>query len=54
MFNNSVNAFTDQTFNKIIYKFNLTNSFDMIINDNAKKFKMKHKIHQQKTQDSIT
>ena len=54
MFNNSVNAFTDQTLNEIIYEFNLANSFDMIINDDAKKFEAECKIHQQKTQDSIT
>ena len=53
MFNNSMNAFTDHIFNEIIYEFNLTNFFDMITDDNAKKFETKHKIHQQKAQDSI-
>ena len=53
MFNNSVNTFTDQTLNKIIYEFNFADFFSMIINDNAKKFKIKHRIHQQEAQDSI-
>ena len=53
VFNNSMNAFTDQIFNKIIYEFNLTDSFSMIINDDAKKFKAEHKIHQQEAQDLI-
>ena len=53
MFNNSVNAFTDQTLNEIIYEFNLADSFDMITDDDAKKFETEHKIHQQKVQDSI-
>ena len=53
MFNNSVNAFTDQILNKIIYKFNLTDFFDVITDDDAKKFEMKYKIHQQKAQDLI-
>ena len=47
IFNNNINIFTEQTSNKIIYKFNFANFFDMIINNNAKKFEMKHKIHQQ-------
>ena len=54
MFNNSINAFTEQISNEIIYKFNLTNFFDMIADNNARKFEAEHKIHQQKTQDSIT
>ena len=53
MFNNSINAFTEQTSNEIIYGFDLTDSFDMITDDDAKKFKAEHKIHQQETQDSI-
>src|SRR5436189_4540784 len=53
IFNNSINAFTDQTFNEIIYKFNLTNFFDVITNNDAKKFETEHKICQQKAQDSI-
>jgi len=53
MFNNSIIAFTEQTSNKIIYKFNLTDSFDMIADSDARKFEVKHKIHQQKTQDLI-
>ena len=53
MFNNNINAFTEQTSNKIIYRFNLTDFFDMIADDDAKKFEMKCKIHQQEVQDSI-
>src|SRR5437667_11012426 len=53
IFNNSINTFTDQTFNKIIYEFNLTDFFSMISNNNVKKFKVKHKIHQQEAQDLI-
>ena len=45
IFNNSINAFTEQISNEIIYKFNLTNFFDMITDDNAKKFETKYKIH---------
>ena len=54
MFNNSINAFTEQTSNKIIYKFNLMNFFDVIINRVTKEFETEHKIHQQETQNSIT
>ena len=54
VFNNSINAFIRWTSNEIIYRFNLTNSFDMIADDNAREFEVEHKIHQQKTQDSIT
>src|SRR5436190_23043411 len=53
MFNNSMNTFTDQIFNEIIYEFNLTNFFDVITDSDAKKFETEHKIHQQKAQDSI-
>ena len=53
MFNNNVNTFTGQIPNEIIYEFNLTNSFDVITDDDAKKFETEHKIHQQKAQDSI-
>ena len=53
VFNNSINAFTEQTSNEIIYEFNLTDFFDVIDNNNAKKFKTEHKIHQQEAQDSI-
>ena len=53
MFNNNINAFTEQISNEIIYKFNLTDFFDMIADSNAKKFETKHKIHQQETQNSI-
>ena len=53
MFNNSINTFTDQILNEIIYEFNLADFFDMITDSDAKKFKVKHKIHQQKAQDSI-
>ena len=48
-----MNIFTDQIFNEIIYEFNLADFFDMITNNDAKKFETEHKIHQQKTQDSI-
>ena len=54
MFNNSINAFTRQTSNEIVYEFNLIDSFDMIIDSDARKFEAEHKIHQQKTQDLIT
>ena|SRR5438034_337444 len=54
MFNNNINAFTEQISNKIIYEFNLTDFFDVIIDDNAREFEVEHKIHQQKIQDSIT
>ena|SRR5436190_10749738 len=47
VFNNSINAFIDQTFNKIIYEFNLTDFFSMINDNNAKEYKAEHKIHQQ-------
>ena len=53
MFNNNINAFTEQISNEIIYKFNLANFFDVITDDDAKKFEMKCKIHQQEVQDSI-
>ena len=48
-----MNTFTDQIFNEIIYEFNFTNSFNMITDDDAKKFEIECKIHQQKVQDSI-
>ena len=54
VFNNSINVFIEQTSNEIIYKFNFTDFFDVINNNNAREFKIKHKIHQQKIQDSIT
>ena len=53
VFNNSMNAFTDQILNEIIYEFNLTDFFDMITDSDAKKFETECKIHQQKAQDSI-
>ena len=53
MFNNSINAFTEQISNEIIYEFNLADSFDMIADDDAKKFETEYKIHQQKAQDLI-
>ena len=53
MFNNNINAFTEQTSNEIIYRYNLTNFFDMIIDEAAKKFETEHKIHQQEIQNSI-
>ncbi len=49
-----MNAFTEQTFNEIIYEFNLTNFFDVIVDNNAKKFETEYKIHQQEAQDLIT
>ena len=54
VFNNSINAFTEQTSNEIIYEFNLADFFDIIADNNAKKFETEHKIHQQEAQDSIT
>ena len=45
VFNNSINTFIEQISNKIIYEFNLTDSFNMIADDDVKKFEMKHKIH---------
>src|SRR5437762_8308071 len=54
MFNNNINTFIRQTLNEIIYEFNFADSFDMIADNNARKFEVKHKIHQQKTQDLIT
>ena len=53
MFNNNINAFTEQTSNEIIYRYNLTDFFDMITDEAAKKFKTEHKIHQQEAQNSI-
>ena len=54
MFNNSINVFTEQTSNEIIYEFNLADFFDVITDNNTKKFETKYKIHQQEAQDSIT
>ena len=54
MFNNSINAFIRQISNEIIYRFNLTDSFNMIADDDARKFEAEHKIHQQKIQNAIT
>ena len=45
MFNNNINTFTNQILNEIIYEFNLTDFFDVITDNDAKKFEMKHKIH---------
>src|SRR5436190_1141887 len=53
VFNNSINTFTDQIFNEIIYEFNLTDFFSMISDSDVRKFKVKYKIHQQEAQDSI-
>src|SRR5436190_14634627 len=53
MFNNNVNTFIDQILNEIIYEFNLADFFDVITDDDAKKFETEHKIHQQKVQNSI-
>ena len=50
VFNNSMNAFTEQISNKIIYRFNLADSFDIIADSKAKKFETEHKIHQQEAQ----
>ena len=53
VFNNSINAFTEQTSNEIIYKFNLMNFFNMITDRVAKEFETEYKIHQQEAQNSI-
>ena len=53
MFNNNINAFIEWISNEIIYRFNLTDFFDMIADDNVRNFEVKYKIHQQETQDSI-
>src|SRR5436190_17087843 len=49
MFNNNINIFIRQISNEIIYRFNLTNFFDVIADSNAREFEVKYKIHQQKT-----
>ena len=54
VFNNNINISISHFFNQIIYDFNLTNSFDIITEDKVKNFKEKCKIHQQKTQNTIT
>src|SRR6266487_4088932 len=53
VFNNNINAFIRQISNEIIYKYNLTNFFDMITDRTAKEFKTECKIHQQEAQNSI-
>src|SRR5215470_3082422 len=53
VFNNSINAFTGQISNKIIYEFNLSNLFNIVTDNKAKKFEAEHKIYQQETQDLI-
>ena len=53
VFNNSINTSTDWFSNKIIYEFNLTNFFNIVFEEDIKKFKAEHKIHQQKAQNSI-
>ena len=53
VFNNSINAFTEWISNEIIYKYNLMNFFDMIIDKIAQEFEIEHKIHQQEAQNSI-
>ena len=53
VFNNNINVFIEQISNEIIYKFNLTDFFDVIADDDAKKFETEHKIHQQEIQDLI-
>ena len=45
IFNNSINAFTDWIFNKIIYEFNFTNFFNIINDSDAREFEAKHKIY---------
>ena len=45
MFNNSINTFIRQTSNEIIYEFNLTDIFDVIVDNNARNFEAKYKIH---------
>ena len=54
VFNNNFNVFTDHFFNEIIYDFKLTDSFSIVTADAAENFETQQKIHQQKTQDSIT
>ena len=49
IFNNNINAFIRWISNEIIYRFNLTDFFDMITDDDAREFEAEHKIHQQKT-----
>src|SRR5437667_3316050 len=46
MFNNNINTFTKQISNEIIYKFNLTDFFDMIADDDAREFEAECKIYQ--------
>ena len=53
VFNNNINTFTDQTLNEIIYEFNLTDFFNVITDNDAKKFETEHKIYQQEIQDLI-
>ena len=53
IFNNSINTFTDQTFNEIIYEFNFADFFNVISDSNVRKFEAEYKIHQQETQDLI-
>ena len=53
MFNNNINAFIRQISNEIIYRYNLTDFFDMITDRAVKKFETEHKIHQQEAQNSI-
>jgi hypothetical protein len=53
VFNNSVNASTGRSPNEIIYGFNLTDSFGVVTDGEAKKFEEERKIHQQEAQDLI-
>src|SRR6266480_1939958 len=53
MFNNNINAFIRQIPNEIIYRYNLTNFFDVIIDRVTKEFETEYKIHQQEAQNSI-
>ena len=47
VFNNNINAFIEWILNEIIYEYNFTDFFDIIIDRAAKKFEIEYKIHQQ-------
>ena len=53
VFNNNINAFIRQISNKIIYKYNLMNFFDVITDRTVKEFETEYKIYQQEVQNSI-
>src|SRR5438046_1814507 len=54
IFNNSINASISQFSNEIIYDFNLTDSFNIVAEEDTKNFEAECKIHQQETQNLIT